>query len=214
MAKKVKLLNDNYLDTSSGVHNGIILKTYLDNLENNVNNLNNTKQDKSVVYYNKLTTNIDKLEINNLNLTEGNIYRMVIASPDTTKTDLNMKINNITSAVYQTIIGTNVQDTTTNTVGNATTLNSQIRLNNSQGVYYGFSLFGKDTIIDSIITIINGKASVQYKSSCVRQGGSFFIEGQTTCTQTLTQIDTLTLEPTSKILPAGMTICIYKINNT
>lgn len=39
MAKAIKLKNDIYLDTRGSVHNGTILKTYLDDMNNSITNL-------------------------------------------------------------------------------------------------------------------------------------------------------------------------------
>lgn len=41
MSKAIKFKNNMYLDSRGAVHNGTILKTYLDNLSNNINNNTN-----------------------------------------------------------------------------------------------------------------------------------------------------------------------------
>lgn len=82
MAKAIKLKNDMYLDTRGAVHNGTILKTYLDNLNTNVGNVG-SKVTNIESYLNDLIRVVD-IATDDFNASIGGRYRgnVRISVPD------------------------------------------------------------------------------------------------------------------------------------
>lgn len=82
MAKAIKLKNDIYLDTRGSVHNGTILKTYLDDMNTNVGNVVG-KVTNIESYLNDLIRVVD-ISTGDFNVSIGGRYRgaVRISIPD------------------------------------------------------------------------------------------------------------------------------------
>ena len=89
MAKSVKFKNDNYLDSTSIVHNRKKLSEILND----------------VIYDNTLTgdTNLISIPCNIIN--DGGIYKVYIIGQVTTTTDIQITINDLTSGYFQSAVG-------------------------------------------------------------------------------------------------------------
>ena len=188
------------------------IKTNADNISTNTADIKNLKNKSNVIYYKKLASRVSTLEISNIDIVrDGGVYDILFLFPSGGKSDLNMTFNNITGQYYATVVGINVQDTSsTITNSNASKLEPQKRYSDS--VYYGFSMLGKPTMIMGTISLVGNRLLIQYTASACNDGGIYYIEGFTHLNYNVNNLTNIKLTPHDAVIPVGSEFLITKRN--
>lgn len=150
----------------------------------------------SIVYQNTLTSAISSLNINNLDLTgDGYIYDIIITVPNgNTKMDLKTYVNGIKEGVYQTVIGMNVQTEASSDSTAVTATPPCARLNNSSGIYYGFSQNGGPSLIQGTFVMVGQYVMCNYTGTAINGNKVYYIQGSCTCMKAVDNLTSLLIE--------------------
>lgn len=150
----------------------------------------------SIVYQNTLTSAISSLNINNLNLVgDGYIYDIVITVPDgNTKMDLRTYVNGIKEGVYQTVVGMNVQTEASSNSTAVTATSPCARLNNSSGIYYGFSQNGGPSLIQGTLVMVGQYVMCNYTGTAINGNMVYYIQASCTCMKAVNNLTSLLIE--------------------
>lgn len=150
----------------------------------------------SIVYQNTLTSAISSLNINNLNLIgDGYIYDIIITVPNgNTKMDLRTYVNGIKEEVYQTVVGMNVQTEASSNSTAVTATSPCARLNNSSGIYYGFSQNGGPSLIQGTLVMAGQYVMCNYTGTAINSKKVYYIQASCTCMKAVNNLTSLLIE--------------------
>lgn len=167
------------------------------------------KDKTNLVKYIKISEATNQINITDLDLVgDGGIYDMIISIPEgNTKMDITTYVNNITEKVYNTVIGMNVQTTASSDSAAVTPLSSCVRLNKSNGIYYGFSQYGSPTLLKAVFIKAGSYIMCEYTGTSINNLNVYYIQGSCTCMKAVDNLTSLSLN--CSFIP-GTTITITK----
>lgn len=150
----------------------------------------------SIIYQNTLTEATSSINIDNLNLIrDGGIYDIIITAPDgNAKRDLNVYINGIKKAVYQTVVGMNVQTEASSDMTDIKANSPCVRFNRDNGIYYGFSQNEGPSLIQGTFVMAGQYVMCNYTGTSIKDKKVYYIQCSCTCMEAVPNLTSLLIK--------------------